>query len=148
MTLETWLHAIHLLGSMIWVGGSVVLSLIAGRVRQRQDPKEIREFAATLSFLGLRVLAPAVIGLFVAGVWLILARGGDFSPLWVLIGLAAFAIAFLIGAIYLGRVAIRMAQVEDSASATRLLGDWILGVRVILVILFVAVLDMVFKPGL
>jgi uncharacterized membrane protein len=103
---------------------------------------------AGLSFLGLRVLAPAVIALFVAGVWLVLARGGDFSPFWVLLGLAAFGSAFLIGAVYLSRVAIQMTRAEDSASATHLLGEWILGVRVILIILFVAVLDMVFKPGL
>src|SRR6266511_3885778 len=65
MTLESWLHFFHLLGSMIWVGGTLVLSLVAGRVLSRQDPKEIREFAATLSFVGLRVQAPAVIALFV-----------------------------------------------------------------------------------
>jgi putative copper export protein len=148
LTLETWLHFFHLLGSMIWVGGSLILSLIAGRVRQRQDPREIREFATTLSFLGLRVLAPAVIALFVAGVWLVLARGGDFSPLWVLIGLGAFAVAFLIGGIYLSRIAIQMARAEDGSTAADLLGRWILGVRVILVVLLIAVLDMVFKPGL
>jgi putative copper export protein len=146
MTLETWLHFFHLLGSMIWVGGALILSLVAGRIRQREDPREIRDFATTLSFLGLRVLAPAVIALFVAGVWLILARGGDFSPLWVLLGLAAFAVAFLIGAIYLSRVAIQMGRAQDSASAADLLGRWILGVRIILVVLVFAVLDMVFKP--
>jgi uncharacterized membrane protein len=119
---------------------------VAGRIRQREDPREIRDFATTLSFLGLRVLAPAVIALFVAGVWLILARGGDFSPLWVLLGLAAFAVAFLIGAIYLSRVAIQMGRAQNSASAADLLGRWILGVRIILVVLVFAVLDMVFKP--
>jgi len=148
MTLESWLHFFHLLGSMIWVGGTLVLSLVAGRVLSRQDPKEIREFAATLSFVGLRVQAPAVIALFVAGVWLVIARGGDFTPPWILIGLGAFAVAFVIGGGYLSRIAIQMARAGDGVQAADLLGRWIIGVRVILIILLVAVLDMVFKPGL
>ncbi len=129
-------------------GGTLVLSLVAGRVLSRQDPKEIREFAATLSFVGLRVQAPAVIALFVAGVWLVIARGGDFTPPWILIGLGAFAVAFVIGGGYLSRIAIQMARAGDGVQAADLLGRWIIGVRVILIILLVAVLDMVFKPGL
>jgi hypothetical protein len=43
---------------------------------------------------------------------------------------------------------VRRPRAEDAASAADPLGCWILGVRVILVVLFVAVLDMVFKPGL
>jgi hypothetical protein len=39
-----------------------------------------------------------------------------------------------------------MPRAEDSSSATDLLGRWIFGVRIILVLLLVAVLDIVFKP--
>jgi hypothetical protein len=48
----------------------------------------------------------------------------------------------------LSRIAIQMARAEDGSTAADLLGRWILGVRVILVVLLIAVLDMVLKPGL
>ena len=148
MNLQPWLHLTHLVGAMVWFGGGLVLSLIAGRVRARGDAREIHEFAGTLSFFGLRLFAPAVIALFVAGVWLILLQGGDFSRPWVAIGLGLFVVAFLIGTVYLSRVAIQMGQTPDVATATTQLGQWILGQRLILLTLALATLDMVFKPAI
>jgi uncharacterized membrane protein len=154
MTLETWLHLAHILGAIIWVGGGVMLSLVGVRARQSEDPSLIREFARMLSFVGLRVLMPAVVAVLVSGVWLVLARSAwDFTQLWVLFGLGAFVGAFLIGAVYLSRIAIRLERLAsrtdmDSQAVHDLLGRWIVGYRVILIILLFAVWDMVFKPGL
>ena len=67
------------------------------------------------------------------------------------LGLGLFAVAFLIGALYLGRIGIQLQRAAESGSAGdgRLLLDrWILGYRVVLLVLVVAVWDMIFKPGL
>ena len=154
MTLEPWLHLAHILGAIIWVGGGVVLSLVGVRARQSEDPSLIREFARMLSFVGLRVLTPAVVAVIVSGVWLVLAGSEwDFTQSWILFGLGAFVVVFLIGAVYLSRIAIQLERLAtrtdmDPTAVRDLLGRWIVGYRVILVILLFAVWDMVFKPGL
>lgn len=87
------------------------------------------------------------------GVWLVLLEGnGDFSQLWVILALAAFALAFVIGAGFLGRSAIRLERVAtgaavDLGAAREALGSWIAGYLVVLAILVFALWDMVFRPA-
>jgi hypothetical protein len=64
---------------VIWVGGGLTPSLIGLRVRRNPDLAVLREFAQTLSFLGLRVFTPAVVVLLLSGVWLVLSHSGDFT---------------------------------------------------------------------
>lgn len=153
MALEPWLHFLHVTGAVVWVGGGVVLSVIGRRVRRSGDATLLAEFARTLSYVGLRVFTPAVVVVLVTGVWLVFAEeAGNFAQLWVVLALAAFAVAFLIGAVYLSRSAIRLERVmsaptPDIAAARDALGRWILGYGVVLAVLLFALWDMVFKPG-
>jgi len=153
MTLDLWLHFLHVLAATVWVGGGVILSLIAVRTRSSSDPRAIGEFARVLPYVGLRVLMPAVVIVFVTGLWMVLA-GSEFSlsQTWVLVGLGLFAVAFLIGAVYMSRIGNqldRAARADSAGPGLRALLDrWIAGYAAVLVILIVAVWDMVFKPGL
>jgi uncharacterized membrane protein len=153
MDLAPWLHFVHITSAVIWVGGGVVLSVIGQRVRRSGDATLLAEFARTLSYVGLRVFTPAVVVVLVTGVWLVFAEGsGDFTQLWVVLALAAFLVAFLIGAAYLSRSAIRLERVmsapaPDIAAAREALGRWLLGYGVVLAVLVFALWDMVFKPG-
>jgi uncharacterized membrane protein len=109
MNLLTWLKFGHILGAMIWIGGGLMLSLLGMRARQSEDPHFVREFVQTLSYVGLRVLMPAVIAVLVFGVWMVLAfLAWQFTQLWILLALGAFAIAFVIGAVYLSRIALAL----------------------------------------
>jgi uncharacterized membrane protein len=153
MGLGPWLHFLHITGAVIWVGGGVVLSVIGQRVRRSGDATLLAEFARTLSYVGLRVFTPSVIVVLVTGVWLVFAEeSGNFTQLWVILALVAFAVAFLIGAVYLSRSAIRLERVmsaptPDIAAARDALGRWLLGYGVVLAVLVFALWDMVFKPG-
>jgi uncharacterized membrane protein len=150
---ERWLLFGHILSAIVWFGGGVMLSILASRARSSSDPNAVADFARTLVFAGPRVLGPANIGTVVFGVWLVAKSGAwDFSQTWVRIGAGLFAIAFLIGAAYLGRIGVQLQRAAEGSEAVAaeprvLLGRWILGYRVILLILLVAVWDMVFKPG-
>src|SRR5512138_1719482 len=107
--LEPWIHFLHVLGAIIWVGGGVMLSLIGARARKSEDPRLIGEFARMLSYVGLRVLTPAVVGVLLTGLWLVLTGSEwSFTQVWVLLGLGAFIAAFLVGAVYLSRIAIQL----------------------------------------
>ena len=152
--LEPWIHFLHVLGAIIWVGGGVMLSLVGAHARKSEDPRMMGEFARTLSYVGLRVFTPAVLAVLLTGLWLVFTGSEwKFTQLWVLLGLGAFLAVFLIGAVYLSRIAIQLDRIatggDVNPQTTRdLLGRWMIGYQIILVILLFAVWDMVFKPGL
>lgn len=154
MNLLTWLKFGHILAAMIWIGGGVTLSLIGIRTRQSEDLHFFREFVQTLSYVGLRVLMPAVIAVLVFGVWMVFAFSAwQFTQLWILMALGAFAIAFAIGAVYLSRIALALDKLTavpdfDLKVARDLLSRWIIGYQIVLIVLIFAVWDMVFKPGI
>ena len=152
MALELWLHFAHVAGAIVWLGGGVMLSLIGARARQSGDMTIIREFARMLSYVGLRVLMPAVVVVLLAGVGLVLVSSGwNFTQLWILLALGAFVVAFLIGAVYLSRSAIQLERIAnegtDLPAACDALGRWLAGYGVVLIVLVFALWDMIFKPG-
>ena len=131
----------------------MMLSVIGIGPRQSEDPNYVREFSQTLSFVGLRVLMPAVIAVLVFGVWMVLAFSGwQFTQLWILLALGAFTLAFVIGAVYLSRITLALDKLTtadfDLETARALLMRWIVGYQIVLIVLIFAVWDMVFKPGL
>ena len=153
MALEPWLRFLHIAGAVIWVGGGVTLSLIGARVRGRGDVALMGEFARTLSYVGLRVLTPSVVVVLLTGVSLVLVQSRGFTELWVVLALAAFALAFVIGAVFLSRSAIQLERVTagpdaDVGAAREALGRWLVGYGVVLIVLAFALWDMVFKPAL
>jgi hypothetical protein len=135
------------------LGGGLMLSVMGSRARHSRDPMAIGEFGRTLAWVGVRVLMPAVVAVLVFGLWMVVENSAwGFGQLWVEIALGLFAVAFLIGAIYLSRIGIQLGRIGHSGATAddgpRLLDRWILGYRLVLVVLVLAVAYMVFKPGL
>jgi hypothetical protein len=128
--------------------------VVASRVRSSADPAAIRAFGGTLAYVGPRVLTPGVIATVVFGVALVLTSAAwDFAQLWVIVGIVLFVVAFAIGVGYLARIGIALNRLAGGGTgsaeeADALLGRWILGYRVVLVVLVLTVADMVLKPGL
>jgi uncharacterized membrane protein len=152
MDVEPWLHFFHIGGAIVWVGGGVMLSIFGARAQRAGNLVVIGEFAGMLSYVGLRIFMPAVVVVLVTGVWIVVVQSREFTDLWVVLALVAFAAAFLIGAIYLSRNAIALdravkGSTPDSTAVSEILGRWIVGYWVVLAILVFAVWDMVFKPG-
>jgi uncharacterized membrane protein len=153
MSIEPWLHFAHIGAAMIWVGGGVVLMMVGLRVRRSGDVAFMSEFARTLSYVGLRVLTPAVVVVLASGIWLVLQQSRSFGELWILLALGAFALAFLIGAVFLSRNAIALERLAtganaDAPRAREALDRWIFGYLVVLALLVFTLWDMIFKPGL
>lgn len=150
MTLQTWLLFGHILSAVVWVGGGLMLSVLGSRASS--DASAIAEFARTLAYAGPRVLGPGSMGTLVFGVALVITSDSwDFSQPWVGIGLSLFALAFLIGAVFLSRIGLQLQRTvsekePDPTEGRRLLERWVFGYRLVLVTLLLAVWDMVFKP--
>jgi uncharacterized membrane protein len=120
VNLDSWLHFMPVLAAIVWVGGGFMLVLIALRARSRSNPASITAFARMLPCVGLGVLMPAVLLVLVTGVWMVFENSQwKFSLPWVLLAQALFAVAFLVGAVYLSRVGIQLERMMRSSADTR-----------------------------
>ncbi len=151
-TLYDWLLFLHVLAAMVWIGGGVMLAAIATRVLRDPDPAAVGRFTASLRVLGPLVLAPATVAVLGLGIGLVVdSDAWDFGQLWLQLGLALFAAAFLIGAVWQSRTALaatRAAERDNNAEARRQLRRWSWGYRLIVFLLVAAAWDMTTKPGL
>jgi uncharacterized membrane protein len=151
-TLYDWLLFLHVLAAMIWVGGGVVLAVIAAGVLRDPDAGAIARFTGSLRLVGPLTLAPATVAVLGLGIGLVVdSDAWDFGQRWVQFGLGLFTGAFLIGALYQSRAALaasRAAGRDDDAEARRQLRRWSWGYRLIVLLLIAATWDMTTKPGL
>ena len=151
-TLYGWLLFLHVLAAMVWVGGGVMLAVVAARVLRDPDPGAVGRFTGSLRVLGPLVLGPATVAVLGLGIGLVVdTEAWDFGQLWVQLGLGLFAAAFLVGAVWQSRSALaatRATAQEDDAEARRQLRRWLAGYWLIVALLVVAVWDMTTKPGL
>jgi uncharacterized membrane protein len=88
----------------------------------------------------------------VSGIGLVLSRSRSFTELWVLLALASFVVAFVVGAVFVSRTAMQLSRLAAEASvdvtaADSALSRWLMTYRLILAILVFVLWDMVFKPG-
>jgi uncharacterized membrane protein len=151
-SLYDWLLFLHVLAAMVWVGGGVMVAVIAGRVLRDPDPAAVGRFAGSLRVLGPLVLAPATVAVLGLGIYLVLDTDAwDFGQRWIQVGLGLFAAAFVVGAAWQSHTAVaatRAAERDDDAEARRQLRRWSWGYRLIVLLLVVATWDMTTKPGL
>jgi hypothetical protein len=87
-----------------------------------------------------------------SGIGLVVSRSRSFTELWVLLALASFVVAFVIGALFVSRTAMQLSRLATEASvdvtaADSALGRWLMTYRLILAILVFVLWDMVFKPS-
>ena len=150
--LYEWLLFGHILAAMVWVGGGVVLAVLAVATVRRGDAQAVARFVASLRVAGPAVLAPATIAVLGLGVWLVLdSAAWDFGQAWVVIALALIAVAIVVGAAHQSHAAInaqRAIDRDDHAEARRQLVRWTWGYALIVTLLAGIAWDMVFKPGL
>lgn len=149
---DDWLHLLHIVASMIWVGGLITLSALSIQIRREREPEPVARFLGSLRVLGPAVLAPGPLLLLATGIWSVARNDAwGFGQTWVWLALVLLGMAFLFGAAFQSRVAIsaqRAAEAGDGREAGRLLARWTWGSLLILALVLVATWDMVFKPGL
>lgn len=151
-SLYQWLMFLHLLAAMTWLGGLVVLVALSGHVLRSGDQGEIAHFSASLRRIGPLTLAPSTVAVASLGIGLVLdSSEWHFGQGWIVLALALLAIAFLFGAAFQSRAAIRTERAIESGDqeeAMRQLRRWARGMRLILLLLVLITWDMVAKPTL
>ena len=151
VTTYDWFKTVHVLAVVMWVGGGVMLTLLALMTIALRDPVRLAQFARQAAFLGGTYFPP--LSLMVVGFGFGLVEKGDwgYDPTWIQIGLAGWGASFLLGAGYLGPHAKRLAKLLDERDpADAQVQDLIRRILFVarldsLLLLFITV-DMVAKP--
>jgi uncharacterized membrane protein len=150
--LYDWLLLGHIVAAMVWLGGGVVLAVLAVATLRGGDGQAVARFVGSLRVIGPAALAPATVATVGLGIWLVLdSAAWDFGQTWVQLALALFAAAVVVGAGQQARTAInaqRAIERDDHTEARRQLARWTWGYGVVVTLLLVVAWDMVFKPGL
>jgi len=69
--LNDWLMFVHIVAAMAWVGGLLVLTVLATIVLRSGEREALTRFVGTLSVIGPYVLAPATVLVLGFGIWLV-----------------------------------------------------------------------------
>jgi uncharacterized membrane protein len=126
--LYDWLLFFHVVAVAVWLGGLVVISVLATLVLHARDLELVGRFTRSLRIVGPTVLGPSMLGVLAFGVWLVVRSDAwNFGQTWVITGLSLFAATFLIGVVFQARSATgaqRAAERGDQDEALRQLRRW------------------------
>ena len=143
--------ALHVIAIVIWVGGDVTLTTAGIVFERRGDADTLATLGKVGSWVGVRVYTPAAFAAFAFGVALMQQGVWDWSQVWIVLGLAGWAIATGVGVLFVGPELGRIDRAAaehgpESAEVVRRVRRLFTVLRFDTVILILVVLDMVLKP--
>jgi uncharacterized membrane protein len=148
---QTW-RALHVLAAIVWVGGGVMLQLLAVQILKTNDPDRLAKFAKDVEYISLRTFIPASLVLLALG-FVLMDQGGWEYKFWVIFALVGFGLSFLSGVLVISPESGRIAKLTaerggvDEEIAGRI-ERLILYSRVELALIALITMDMILKPGL
>lgn len=128
---------LHIVSVILWLGAGTVL----GVLWLHPDPALRERIGSLGEWLGPRVFAPGAFGALAFGLVLVHQGSWTFHPLWVKLGLTAFAVSFVINA------AIRAPLVRRLPRDPQRIGRVLSALALFeLAVLYLAVAGMALKP--
>ena len=151
MTWYTFFKSLHVIAAVIWVGGAFMIQAFAFRITRTGDARRQAEFSKDSEVIGMRVFMPATWILLLAGIGMMINLDLSWGQNWIVFGLIAFAISFVIGAGFLGPESGRIAAVieregPESPEAQARIRRILLISRCEFVVLLTVIVNMVVKP--
>lgn len=149
MDLYTVFKFLHVLAAIAWVGGGFTL-LVASMLAERAEGESaLFKILEIMNLLGKSWFVPASFLTVVFGA-ITATFGGMWGDFWVLLGLAGFASTFFTGLLIIEPTGKRLATLVAEARPEEAIaqGKKLLQIaRFDYTVMFVVILDMVFKPG-
>jgi uncharacterized membrane protein len=151
MTWYTFFKSVHVTAAAIWIGGALMIQAFAFRITRSGDAKRQADFAKDSEVVGMRVFIPATWLVLLAGIGMMINLDLSWGQNWIVFGLIAFALSFVVGAGFLGPEGGRIAAVIEregpaSPEAQARIRRILMISRAELVILITVVINMVVKP--
>jgi uncharacterized membrane protein len=149
MSWYSFLLFAHVSMAVTWIGGALMIQFFAIRASASGDPARMATLGRDVEWIANRVFTPASLLAFATGVLLVLESDFyGFGNDWIVIGLALYAITFLVGLLLLGPESGRVGKLQAAGApeaGARTLRLVFLS-RLDLVLLWLIVYDMTVKP--
>jgi uncharacterized membrane protein len=144
-------RVVHVAVAVFWVGGGLLLTVLALGAERRSDPEEIATIARQAAFVGERLFAPAGLVVLVTGIAMMLNVDWGWGRFWVDAALAGYVVTFATGIGVLAPLAKKVSALVASHGATapetqEAIKRILLVARVDVAVLVLVVADMVTKP--
>jgi uncharacterized membrane protein len=151
MTWYTFFKSVHVFAAAVWFGGALMIQAFAFRITRTDDAKRQADFAKDSEVVGMRVFIPATWILLLAGIAMMINLDWSWGANWIVFGLIAFGLSFVVGAGFLGPEGGRIAETIEregpaSPAAQFRIRRILLISRCELVILTTVIVNMVVKP--
>jgi uncharacterized membrane protein len=142
---------IHVSVAVFWVGGGLLLTVLAIRAERAGDPEELATIARQAAFAGEKLFAPAGLVVLAMGITMVINQHIGFGTTWVDVGLVGYALSFTTGIAVLAPLVRKIVQLSDTvgptAPETQAVTRRILMIaRVDVGVLLLVVADMLMKP--
>jgi len=152
MTWYTFFKSVHVIAAVIWVGGAMMIQALAFRITRTGDGRRQADFAKDAEIVGMRLFIPTTWILLLAGIAMMINFDWSWGQNWIVFGLIAFAVSFVVGAGFIGPEGGRVAETieregPDSPAAQARIRRILLISRVELVVLIAVIVNMVVKPS-
>ena len=92
-----WLKLAHIVAVIVWLGGSLTLSLLTGAFLRSGDRAVLKAFFREAGFFGPMIVGPASLFTLLTGLGMAMVSH-MFGALWVKIGFGGIVIHFVLGA--------------------------------------------------
>lgn len=151
MTWYSLFKSIHVIAAVIWVGGAAMIQAYAFRILRTGDGRRQADFSKDTEVVGMRVFVPASLILFLAAIAMMVNLHWSWNQNWIVLGLIAFGLSFVLGAGFLGPEGGRIAELieregPDSPAVQARIRRILTVSRCELIVLLTVIVNMVVKP--
>lgn len=152
MSWYEFLLTVHVLSIVVWVGGGLILHVVALRARGSGDPDAIAFAFVNAGWIGQRFFTTASGIALVSGLLLVDELNLSLGEPWISFGIAVLLASATVGSVYLGPQAGKLGQLiaeQGAGSPAFAAGNarLLLINRIELTLLFLVIVAMVAKPG-
>ena len=142
---------VHVGVAIFWIGGGLLLTVLAVRAERARDLEEITRIARQAAFAGEKLFAPAGMIVLLMGIAMMVNINWGWGKFWIVAGLVGYAATFVTGVGVLSPLAKKIDELitekgatapETQAAIQRIL----LVARIDVGVLLLVVADMVTKP--
>lgn len=142
---------IHVGVAVFWVGGGLLLTVLAMRAERAGSPEELMTIARQAVFAGERLFAPAGLVVLAMGITMVINDHIGFGTTWVDIGLVGYALSFTTGVAVLAPQARKITMLSETVGPTApetqaAIGRILVIARFDVAVLLIVVADMLLKP--
>lgn len=146
-----FLKLVHVIATVVWIGAAVTLEYQFAQAEGARDAQGVRRLIAFNAWLTKRLYVPTSLSTVIFGVLAVWQGPWQFTQFWVLVGIGLYVVLFLMGVTYFSPEAERIMKLYEeggdaSPAAHQRAQKYMLLERVDLILMFVAVVDMIFKP--